>query len=260
MTDSLVQYSHRGPAAVVTLNRPEKRNALCRALIVELIEAIDRVAHDDAARCVLLAANGPTFCAGMDLAELQASAGASREEIWNDAITLAHLFDQIYTLSKPTIAVVQGPAVAGGAGLASVCDMAIASPAAKFGYPEVRRGLVAAIVMPHLLRYVGERMARHLLLAGELVDADAALRAGLVNEVVPADKLWERADALAAACAEGGPKALATTKLLLHQFSRQAMSVEEAARESAAPRLTEECQQGLAAFFTKQPPPWLRPS
>src|SRR4051812_5033302 len=106
------------------MNRPDKRNALSRALIADLIEAFERVAHDEAARCVLLAAAGPTFCAGMDLAELQASAGAAREDIWNDALTLAHLFEQIYELPKPTIAVVQGPAVAGGAGLVSVCDLA----------------------------------------------------------------------------------------------------------------------------------------
>src|SRR5207253_4955408 len=133
-------------------------------------------------------------CAGMDLAELQATVRADEAVIWDDAVQLARLFERIYALPKPTVAVVAGPALAGGAGLVSVCDLAVAAPEAKFGYPEVRRGLVAAMVMPHLLRHVGERMARYLLLTGELVDAAAAERAGLINAVVPAEQLLPTAD------------------------------------------------------------------
>ena len=157
------------------------------------------------------------------------------------------------------LAAVNGTAVAGGAGLVSVCDLAVAVPAAKFGYPEVRRGLVAAMVMPHLLRHVGERTARWLLLTGELIDATAAQRVGLINEVVSADELPPTADRWARSLAEGGPDALATTKRLLQQFSHQEASVEETARASAAPRLTEECRAGLRAFFQKQPAPWTKP-
>jgi methylglutaconyl-CoA hydratase len=194
----------------------------------------------------------------MDLAELQESLDVPAEAtpVWDDALRLARLYDLIYTLPKPTIAAVQGAAVAGGAGLVTVCDLAVAVPEAKFGYPEVRRGLVAAMVMPHLLRHVGERMARYLLLSGELIGADEAAHCGLVNEVVPAAQLMERATALARACAEGGPNALARTKEFLTQFSRQAMSVEAAAQGSAAPRLTDECREGLRAFFAKKPVPW----
>jgi methylglutaconyl-CoA hydratase len=151
---------------------------------------------------------------------------------------------------------VNGAAVAGGAGLVTVCDLALAVPLAKFGYPEVRRGLVAAMVMPHLLRHVGERTARYLLLTGELIDAEEACKSGLVNMVVPAEQLAEKAHAWARALAEAGPNALAESKALLHRFSRHALSVEEAARASAAPRLTEECRQGLEAFFAKRPAPW----
>ncbi len=255
----LATYELRGPAAVITLNRPDKRNALSRDLIRAIDARFAHAASDSSARCVVLTGAGVAFCAGMDLAELQATARADADVIWNDAQTLAHLFDRIYSLPKPTLAVVNGPAVAGGAGFVSVCDMAIAAPTAKFGYPEVRRGLVAALVMPHLLRHVGERMARHLLIAGDLIDAATAERCGLINEVVPSDKLWARADELIASFAAGGPQALATTKSLLKQFSRQALSVEEAARESAAPRLTEECRLGLEAFFAKQDPPWTKP-
>jgi methylglutaconyl-CoA hydratase len=195
----------------------------------------------------------------MDLAELQDSLGTPKEHtpVWDDALRLARLLDQIFTLPKPTLAVINGAAVAGGAGLVTVCDLAISVPEARFGYPEVRRGLVAAMVMPHLLRHVGERTARYLLLSGELIDAAEAKRTGLVNEVVLASDLQARADVLAKALAEGGPEALRRTKELLQQFSHQAASVEEAAKASAAPRLTEECQQGLRAFFEKKPVPWI---
>jgi methylglutaconyl-CoA hydratase len=166
------------------------------------------------------------------------------------------LFELIYSLPKPTIAAVNGAAVAGGAGLVTVCDLALAAPEARLGYPEVRRGLVAAMVMPHLLRHVGERTARYLLLTGDLINAEEAARTGLVNAVVARPKLLEQAHQWARSLAEGGPNALTATKSLLREFSRQALSVEETARASAAPRLTEECQSGLRAFFAKRPVPW----
>jgi methylglutaconyl-CoA hydratase len=258
MSAEPVRYEHRGPAALLTLNRADKRNAISRELIAALDAAVARAAADPAARVVILTGAGPAFCAGMDLAELAATLTDRPEEspVWDDANRLAALFDRIYSLPKPTVAAVNGPAVAGGAGLVSVCDLALAVPAAKFGYPEVRRGLVAAMVLPHLSRHVGERTARYLLLTGELIDAAEAARVGLVNRVVPAELLLAEAEALARSLAEGGPRALATTKELLRQFSRQALSVEELARASAAPRLTEECRQGLEAFFAKRPAPW----
>jgi methylglutaconyl-CoA hydratase len=259
MSESQALYDMRSSIAVITINRADKRNALSRGLIEALAAAFARALNEEAVRCVILTAAGPVFCAGMDLAELQESLDAPREAtpVWDDALRLARLYELIYSSPKPTIAAVQGTAVAGGAGLVTVCDLAIATAEAKFGYPEVRRGLVAAMVMPHLMRHVGERLARYLLLSGELIDASEALRGGLLNEIVPADRLLDRALALAKACAEGGPAALAKTKEFLRQFSRQAMAVEEAAHASAAPRLTAECQQGLRAFFAKKPAPWV---
>jgi methylglutaconyl-CoA hydratase len=192
----------------------------------------------------------------MDLEELRSTATADAEVIWADAQRLAELFDRLYSLPKPTIAAVNGAAVAGGAGLVTVCDLALSVPHAKFGYPEVRRGLVAAMVLPHLLRHVGERAARQLLLTGELIDAVEAARVGLINKIVDANVLMEMALDWARACAEGGPKALAVTKDLLKQFSPHALSVEEGAKASAAPRLGDECREGLAAFFDKRPAPW----
>jgi methylglutaconyl-CoA hydratase len=259
---TLVRYELDGPAAVITLTRADKRNALSRALIEAIGDAFTKAKNDAAARCVILTAEGPVFCAGMDLAELQETVSRPRDAsaAWDDALRLARVYDLIYTLDKPTLAVVPGAAVAGGAGLVTVCDLAIAGEEARFGYPEVRRGLVAAMVMPHLMRHVGERMARYLLLTGDLIDARTALAAGLVNEVHPAVKLTERARELARSIAEGGPEALRKTKEFLHRFSHQSLSVEEAAKGSAEPRLTDECQQGLRAFFAKQPPPWVGPA
>jgi methylglutaconyl-CoA hydratase len=260
MSDRLVLYDVDGAsgAAVLTLNRADKRNALSRGLIDAMAGAFTRAAGDAAVRSVILTGAGPVFCSGMDLAELQESLGKALGEspVWDDSLRLAKLYDLIYRLPKPTVAAVNGAAVAGGAGLVSVCDLALAAPAAKFGYPEVRRGLVAAMVMPHLLRHVGERTARYLLLTGEVIDAEEAARVGFVNAVVPADALMARAKEWARSLAEGGQAALARTKELLTQFSRQAASVEEAAKASAAPRLTEECKQGLEAFFAKRPVPW----
>jgi methylglutaconyl-CoA hydratase len=259
MTNMLVLYESALPAARITLNRADKRNALCRELIDELHDAFTRALGDGKVRCIILAAAGPVFCAGMDLGELRESLNAPAESspVWDDALRLGRLYQLIYTSPKPTLALVQGPAVAGGAGLVTVCDLAVASPEARFGYPEVRRGLVAAMVMPHLLRHVGERLARYLLLTGEMIDAPAAVQCGLINEIVPAEEMSVRADTLVRALAEGGPEALARTKTFLQQFSRQSLSIEDAAKASAAPRLSKECQDGLRAFFDKKPVPWI---
>ena len=257
-----VLYELRGPVAVLTINRPDRRNALSQPLIKALVKSFERARGDTQVRCVILTGSGTTFCAGMDLAELQQSAAPPMTHgedsvIWQDALRLAQLFDLIYTFPKPTIAAVNGAAVAGGAGLTTVCDLAVAAPGAKFGYPEVRRGLVAAMVMPHLLRHVGERMARYLFLTGEMIDAETAVEAKLINAIASPETLMTVALNWAEAVNAGGPHAIRKTKDLLNTFSHQALSVEQAARESAAPRLTEECREGLAAFFEKRQPPWI---
>lgn len=256
MPDDLVGYELRGPAAVLTLNRPDKRNALSRGLIAALAEAVRRAGDDPAARCVILTGAGPAFCAGMDLDELRDTLTGEPGQVWDDARRLAELYDRLYALPKPTIAAVNGAAVAGGCGLVTVCDLALATPDARFGYPEVRRGLVAAMVMPHLLRHLGERAARWLLLTGELIDAAAAQRVGLINAVVATADLLPTADVWAMSLAEGGPNALAKTREFLGRCSRHALSVEELATGSAEPRLTDECRAGLEAFFGKRPAPW----
>ena len=201
-------------------------------------DAFTRAANADS-RCVILTGSGKAFCAGMDLDELRGTFDDDADRGWDDAAKLS--------------AAVNGAAVAGGAGLVTVCDLAVSVPDAKFGYPEVRRGLVAAMVMPHLLRHVGERAARWMLLTGELIDASEAMRVGMLNAVVPSETLLPTAMAWAKSIAEGGPKALAKTKDLL----RDVPSVGDLAKASAEPRLTDECRGGLTAFFEKRPAPWV---
>lgn len=258
MSEAVVEYGMRGVAAVITLNRPDRRNALNRQLVTELRAAFTHAAADQAARYVLLTGAGSAFCAGMDLAELSATLDQPNEAeiVQNDAERLSSLYELIYAMPKPTIAAVNGAAVAGGAGLMTVCDLAVASPAAKFGYPEVRRGLVAAMVMPHLLRHVGERAARDLLLRGDLIDANEALRVGLINAIAPSADVLTYALDWAKTLAESGPTALARTKELLRQFGNISHLRHEATRGSALARLTVECKEGLRAFLDKRPAPW----
>ena len=253
MGDSVLS-SRLGSAALITLHRPDKRNALSRTLIAELDRMFALAAADPSVRSVILTGSGPAFCAGMDLDELRST--AESEIIWEDAQRLSALYGLIYSIPKPTIAAVNGAAVAGGAGLVSVCDLAVAVPTAKFGYPEVRRGLVAAMVLPHLLRHVGERAARWMLLTGELIDGAEAHRIGLVNALAEPEALIDTAVRWAESLAQGGPKALATTKELLRRCSSRAVPVEELAKASAEPRLTDECREGLGAFFGKRPAAW----
>ncbi len=252
----LVLSTVENRVAILTLNRPDKRNALSRQLIAQLTAAFATANADPGVRCIVLTGHGPAFCAGMDLNELRGTLTDPTEVIWEDAHKLSALFECIYQSSKPTVAAVNGAAVAGGAGLVTVCDLAVAAPGAILGYPEVHRGLVAAMVLPHLLRHVGERTARWLLLTGQLIDAAEAERVGLINFVADSEPVLTSALRLCESLNRGGPKALATTKELLRACSRQAVGVSDLAKASAEPRLGDECRDGLTAFFEKRTAPW----
>jgi methylglutaconyl-CoA hydratase len=256
MSEPVVLSAVRDRTATITLNRPDKRNALSRQLIAELTAAFAAADADPGVRSIIITGNGPAFCAGMDLDELRGTLTATKDQFWDDARKLAALYSLIDNSQKPTVAAVNGTAVAGGAGLVTVCDLAIAADTAKFGYPEVRRGLVAAMVLPLLLRHVGERAARWMLLTGELIDAEEARRIGLVNAIVGADDVLPTARAWCAACHEGGPEALATTKRLLRDCSRVSLVADELTKASVEPRLGAECRDGLTAFFDRKPAPW----
>jgi methylglutaconyl-CoA hydratase len=247
-----------GPIAVLTLNRPERRNALSLRLVSELSDLLTRAASEPGIRVVILTGAGPTFCSGMDLKEAVADHQDAEDEKKAVAYSraLADLIWQVHGVPKPTIAALNGDAIAGGAGLASACDFAIAAEGARVGYPEVRRGMVAAIVMHDLIRQVGDRRARDLLLSGRLIPAAEAERWGLVNRVVPADSLPDEALALGRSLTEAGPLAIETTKRLLDEASGRPSDPRGSAAITAAIRVSDEAREGIRAFFEKRPPRW----
>lgn len=252
-----VQLEYDGRAATITLNRPEKRNAISFDLIDDLLRALDDVAKSEAIVLIVTGA-GKAFCSGMDLDNLKSLLGRSAEQNLQDSQTMVQLFRALYEFPKVTIAAVNGAAIAGGTGLALLCDFTLAVPEAKFGYTEVRIGFVPAIVSTFLLRQVGEKQARDLLLTGRLFGAEEAARMGLVSEVLPAEKLMARAHELAALLMENSPSSLRATKQLLAAHARAEVDVqiESAVRENAAIRTTQDFREGISSFLEKRKPVW----
>ncbi|WP_188961866.1 enoyl-CoA hydratase/isomerase family protein [Deinococcus aquiradiocola] len=253
-----VLVSRDGPVLHLRLNRPAVRNALNAELVAALHRELLAAQADPAVRCVVLSGEGRAFSAGADLKALQALGSASSEENRADSARLADLLNLIYTGPTPVVAAVEGAAVAGGAGLACVCDVVVSGAGARFGYTEVRLGFVAAIVMVFLLRAVGEKHARELLLTGRLVPADTACRMGLVNEVVPDGEALLRATQVAQEIALGSRVALATTREMLSLLP--GMGLQEGLRyavlTNAWTRTTSDLQEGVAAFLEKREPAW----
>ncbi|MCE2482964.1 MAG: enoyl-CoA hydratase/isomerase family protein [Alphaproteobacteria bacterium] len=246
--------------ATVTLNRPEKRNAFNDEVIAEIEAAFTDVGGDDAVRVVVLAANGPSFCGGADVNWLKASVELSERENYDDAFAIARMLRTVDTVPKPTLALVQGAVMGGGAGLVAACDMAVAARGAFFAMSEVRLGLIPAAVSPYVVAAIGVRAARRYFLTAERLDAAEALRLGFVHEVV------EDVAALAAArdrivgqllaCAPG---AIAASKDLIRavggKIVDEAMMKETAAR-IARQRTSADGQEGLAAFIERRAPGW----
>ncbi len=257
MSYKTVQLAYDGGTATITLNRPEKRNAISFDLIDDLLRALGDVAKSDAGVLILTGA-GKAFCSGMDLENLKTLLGRTPEQNVQDSQTMVQLFRSLYEFPKVTIAAVNGAAIAGGTGLALLCDFTLSVPEAKFGYTEVRIGFVPAIVSTFLLRQVGEKQARDLLLTGRLFGAEEAARIGLVNEIVPADNLIKRARELAAVLIENSPASLRATKQLLTDHARAELDaqIEAAVRENAAIRTTADFREGISAFLEKRKPVW----
>ncbi|MGH9550794.1 MAG: enoyl-CoA hydratase/isomerase family protein, partial [Terriglobales bacterium] len=249
MAYTTIQLAINSSVATVTLNRPDKRNAISHELIEDLLAALHEVAQSSA-RILILTGAGKAFCSGMDLENLKALSGSSPEQSLKDSETMARLFRSLYDFPQPTIAAVNGAAIAGGCGLATLCDFTLAVPEAKFGYTEVRIGFVPAIVSTFLLRQVGEKHARDLLLTGRIIDAVEAHRMGLVNEIVAAEKLLPRAKELAAQLLENSPASLASTKRLLSEHARLELDTQicSAIRENAGIRSTHDFREGISSF------------
>jgi methylglutaconyl-CoA hydratase len=257
MSYTTIQLAYENALAVITLNRPDKRNAISYELIEELLGAFDEVAKSPAL-VLLLTGAGKAFCSGMDLENLKSLIGRSPEQSLKDTQTMARLFRTLYEFPKPTIAAVNGAAIAGGTGLATLCDFTLAVPDAKFGYTEVRIGFVPAIVSTFLLRQVGEKIGRDLLLTGRLFDAREAQRIGMVTEVVPPENLMSRARELAAQVMENSPASLRHTKRLLSDAARAELDgqINAAVRENAAIRETADFREGVTSFLEKRKPKW----
>lgn len=260
MTD-LLRYDVHDRVATITLNRPDKRNALDHSLVGAMKELLADAADDEMIRVVILTGEGKTFSAGADLTALQALQAATPLENAADSSHLADLFEQMYLHPKPIIARVNGHAIAGGCGLAAVCDFAIVAEHAKLGFTEVRIGFVPAIVMVFVLRKLGEATARDLLLRGGLISAGEAARIGLISRVVPADQLDAEVQNLAHELAtETSGSAVTLTKRMMAHVPGMGLgdALAYAAQMNAFARSTDDCRAGVAAFLNKTVPPWKR--
>lgn len=258
MNYSAIQVAHHGGVATVTLNRPEKRNAISFQLVDELMAALDEIERSPS-QVVILAGAGKAFCAGMDLDELKGLLGNTHDDNLKDSARMAGIFRGLYEFPKPTIAAVNGAAIAGGTGLATMCDFTLAVPEAKFGYTEVKIGFVPAIVSSILVWQVGHKIARDLLLTGRLFDAAEAHRYGLVNEVVAPERLRERAHELASQLLENSPSSVRATKKLINGFiaSQLDQQIRDAIEDNARIRTTGDFREGITSFLEKRKPRWV---
>lgn len=257
MAYNTLQVIFEDRLAVVTLNRPEKRNAVSFELVDELMAALDEVERATA-QVVIITGAGKAFCAGMDLEELKSLLGKSHDDNVSDSARMAKMFRRLYEFPKPTIAAVNGAAIAGGTGLATMCDFTLAVPEAKFGYTEVRIGFVPAIVSSILVWQVGHKIARDLLMTGRLFDAAEAKTYRLVNEVVPAEQLMVRAKELASQLLENSPTSVRATKRLINSFISKSLDEQIAAavEDNARIRTTADFREGVSSFLEKRKPQW----
>lgn len=253
-----VEIDQKG-IATVTLNRPEVHNAFDDTLIGRLHEALERIEQDDSARLMVLAANGKSFSAGADLAWMRRMADYTEDENFDDAMGLANMLERLDTLTKPTVANVQGHAFGGGVGLVACCDIAVAAEPAKFCLSEVRLGLMPAIISPFVVRAIGAREARRYFQTAERFDAEEALRIGLVQRVVPPVKLDDAADEIIGNLLQGGPQAQAATKEFIALNDRAPVNkalLRDAAKRIANLRASDEGKEGVSAFLEKRAPTW----
>lgn len=239
----------------ITMNRPEKRNALSTELIEALHTAVDAMRDDPSVRVIILRGDGPAFCAGADLAYLQRISEMSPLDNVDDSTSLKNMFQAIAGCPKPVVAMVHGPAIAGGCGLATVCDIVVAArDASVFGYSEVRIGFIPAIVLVYLVRKIGDTRARRLLLTAENISADVAQQLGLVTYVVDDETLESETMAIARRLANNSASAMALTKSMLNAVHGMSLDagLHYATVMNAMARQTEDCKQGIASFLNSQ--------
>jgi methylglutaconyl-CoA hydratase len=247
--------------ARLTLDRPEIRNAFDDALIAALTQALRALDADDKVRAVVLAGNGPAFCAGADLNWMKRMAGYTYEQNLADARALAAMLKTLDRMKKPTVARVHGPAFAGGVGLVAACDIAVGTPEAKFCLSEAKLGLSPATISPYVVRAMGERMARRYFLTAEVFDASEAHRIGLLSMVSPSEKLDGEIDEILKHLLQGGPQSLSRIKDLISFVSSGPISdemIDGTAQRIAEIRVSPEGREGIASFLEKRKPGWTR--
>ena len=244
-----------GPVLTLTLNRPERRNALSPALMTDLAARIGEAEAEADVRVLVLAGAGNAFSAGADIGWMRESRDLSREENLDDAVALRVAFERVDACTKAVIARVHGPAIGGGAGLVACADVAVASDGARFAFAEARLGLIPATIAPYVLRAMGPGHARALFTSARTFDADDALRMGLVHRVVTDDALDEAVGETVAAFLACGPQAVSAAKRLIRD-STSAFDLPDLSERIAAARASEEGQEGLAAFLEKRSPGW----
>ncbi|MCE2786529.1 MAG: enoyl-CoA hydratase/isomerase family protein [Bacteroidota bacterium] len=256
---NLVLFEVKDRIGYITLNRPEKRNALSFEFVREIKSVFAAAEKDASCKVIVLRANGEAFCAGADLAYLQQLQTNSHEENLADSNNLMELFRMIYLFKKVVIAQINGPALAGGCGLATVCDFCFATAASTFGYTEVKIGFVPAIVMVFLIRKVGEKTAREILLSGNVFNALQAKNYQLINDVYEANELESKVDSFASALVKtASAESLGMVKQMLARV--QNLSLDEglsyAAEMNAQARKSTDCKKGIAAFLNKEKLSW----
>ncbi|WP_428624400.1 enoyl-CoA hydratase/isomerase family protein [Sedimenticola sp.] len=255
----ILEVDERG-VATLTINRPEIHNAFDDLLINRLLQALESVEVDPKVRVAVLRSEGKSFSAGADLNWMRRMADYSEAENLADARRLAKLMERLNSLSKPTIAQVQGAAFGGGVGLVACCDMAVAAEGAKFCLSEVRLGLIPAVISPYVIAAIGERAARRYFLTAERFDAAEAHRLGLLHAVVPEAQLASQVDALIDELLKGGPCSQAAAKSLIFAVAHQpagAAVIDDTAKRITAARASDEGKEGLNAFLNKRAPAWI---
>ena len=257
MTYQTFTLTQEASVATITLSRPEKRNAISTQMIEELLTALTEI-ESSAARAVIITGSGTAFCSGMDLDGLKNLAKQSPTQNLEDSRRMAKMFRRLWSYPKPLIAAVNGAAIAGGCGIATLCDFTLAVPEAKFGYTEVRIGFIPAIVSVFLVRQIGDKLARDLLLTGRILTAQEAKQLGLVTLVVEPAQLMDAARMLAASLIESSPSSIERTKRLMTESAAAEVdaALAHAIAENASIRGTADFREGLSAFLEKRRPVW----
>jgi methylglutaconyl-CoA hydratase len=256
---ALVEIEREGGVARLWLNRPELHNALSPELTDALIDACNALSHDDTVRVVVLGGRGPSFCAGADIGAMKASAQATFEQNLAEAERLGRALGALADLPRPLVGRIQGNVFGGGVGLACLCDIAVATDDARFGFTEARLGIVPALISPYVIRRLGDRNARELLLTAERFGADVAARVGLVHHVVPAVGLDDAVDERVVELLKASPVAQRRIKSLLHLYADSGFDEYRAAmpRALAEVRSGDDAREGLAAFLEKRKARWM---